>query len=169
MKCQGFPKSLQDLYNKLIIVQKFDGTMKRPDEKKKNKQLPLSEFQSSAQLQKCEKTESLKYFSHECKMGFHTPGSFLGTLLLVPKGPTSSWRPHMGPEGPSNFTKKLKGSVSAIFFFVATQIIPQIFKIRPLGLFEIIAFYCFPMGLIFTQPCIFRRFCPDVSETVSLH
>ena len=25
---------------------------------------------------------------------------------------------HMGPEGPSNFTKKLKGSVLAIFFFV---------------------------------------------------
>ena len=27
---------------------------------------------------------------------------------------------HMGPEGPFNFTKKLKGSVSAIFFFIAT-------------------------------------------------
>ena len=33
--------------------------------------------------------------------------------------PVSQWA-HMGPEGPSNFTKKLKGSVSAIFFFVAT-------------------------------------------------
>ena len=28
--------------------------------------------------------------------------------------------PHMGPEGPSNFIKKLKGSVLAIFFFVVT-------------------------------------------------
>ena len=27
---------------------------------------------------------------------------------------------HMGPEGPSNFIKKLKGSVLAIFFFVVT-------------------------------------------------
>ena len=27
---------------------------------------------------------------------------------------------HMGPEGLSNFTKKLKGSVLAIFFFVVT-------------------------------------------------
>ena len=29
-------------------------------------------------------------------------------------------------------------------------------------------FYCFPMGWIFTQPCFFRRFCPDISETVAL-
>ena len=29
-------------------------------------------------------------------------------------------RAHMGPEGPSNFIKKLKGSVLAIFFFVVT-------------------------------------------------
>ena len=28
-----------------------------------------------------------------------------------------TWTTHMGPEGPSNFTKKLKGSDSAIFFF----------------------------------------------------
>ena len=33
---------------------------------------------------------------------------------------SSSRRTHMGPEGPSNFIKKLKGSVLAIFFFVVT-------------------------------------------------
>ena len=35
------------------------------------------------------------------------------------KSSSAAWR-HMGPEGPSNFTKKLKGSVLAIFFFVVT-------------------------------------------------
>ena len=33
---------------------------------------------------------------------------------------------------------------------------------------EISLSLCFPMGLIFTHPCIFRRFRPDISWTVAL-
>ena len=41
--------------------------------------------------------------------------------------------------------------------------------IGSLELFEIILFYCFPMGLFSPSPTIFRRFLADISETVPLH
>ena len=53
---------------------------------------------------------------------------------------TSCLVPLHGPEGPSDFTKKTFRS-----FLCCDQDYPTNF------LFEIIAFYCFPMGLIFTR------------------
>ena len=45
---------------------------------------------------------------------------FLTDIELANFSPLSAVAAHMGPEGPSNFIKKLKGSVLAIFFFVVT-------------------------------------------------